>query len=1005
MKSSYLLLLLFVFCCSSKIGHAQAFNFQELSIQQGLPQSQAYAILFDSTQHAWIGTQGGGLCRYDGDQFEYFTKSDSLISNRIFCLEQIGDKIYIGQKGGVSTFSLKGDFLANYRLNKSAFLVQDIIEYDGEVLFATDEGVYRIEKTKLNIVEDDPTSSKSNVYSFFQEEGNLWLCTNNGLLKYKDPVTKLNKARGLVSDQIQCVTVFGDFWIIGTYGKGIEVYSHSEGELKANPFEELNDHIVLTLFDAGQELWIGTLNNGAYVYSNKDGSLRNFNASNGLSNNHVKSITSDFWDNIWIGTSGGGVSIYQNSPFIEYNSTSGLNGNYVYSALNSSRNQLWVSTEGNGVVRLNDTSVVSFDEEYGFVSEKVKSIFEDDHGDIWFGTEGEGLGVFSQYDGKDTIYRYSSANGLNSNWIKCFAQENKRGAKIYIGTAGAGILEVNRAWDFPLNASFKRVKSEGDKFPDRISSLSFIDDELWFTSSESNYGFYKDGKTTIFSNTKSAFRNCVGFGDRRWLGSMDNGVMMIETKEDSVLSKKWITVNEGLSSNNVYQLIYEDNALWVGTERGLDKLTLDSAQNIRNIEHFGFEEGFEGVETNINASFADKIGNLWFGTVDGLYQYQGGEVNYNQRKPPVLSLDDFSIFYESIEKTEFASYFEDGEMVKELLLPYDQNHIGFSFNAIHYTYSKNIRYRWRLDGADKDWTPPTKATTATYSNLSPGDYTFKLQASIDDNWETTPIELSFEIDQPYYEKFWFKAMYYAVIGFTLLLIVFIIIYRIKKKNKALTEKFEMEKNLIELEQQALRLQMNPHFIFNVLTSIHNLIILNDSDKARYALAKFSKLMRRVLENSREKFISIDDEVETLENYVQLEKLTANLDVDLIIDMDENIDSAEEILPPLMIQPFVENCIIHGLKELNYPGQIKVGFKLLNEHLLECYIQDNGRGRAKAAQINAQKENYHKSTALQVTQERLANLNKDAEFVPFEIIDLKDENGNPNGTKVVMRIVI
>jgi LytS/YehU family sensor histidine kinase len=164
-------------------------------------------------------------------------------------------------------------------------------------------------------------------------------------------------------------------------------------------------------------------------------------------------------------------------------------------------------------------------------------------------------------------------------------------------------------------------------------------------------------------------------------------------------------------------------------------------------------------------------------------------------------------------------------------------------------------------------------------------------------------------------------------------------------------------------------------------------------------------MRLVLENSREKFISVDDEVETLENYVQLEKLTTGLDVELEIVMDDDFDPAEEILPPLMIQPFVENAIIHGLKEIDYQGKIKVGFKLLSEHLLECYIEDNGRGRAKAAKINAQKENYHKSTALQVTQERLANLNKDTNFIPFEILDLKNDQGSAAGTKVIMRIVI
>jgi LytS/YehU family sensor histidine kinase len=248
-------------------------------------------------------------------------------------------------------------------------------------------------------------------------------------------------------------------------------------------------------------------------------------------------------------------------------------------------------------------------------------------------------------------------------------------------------------------------------------------------------------------------------------------------------------------------------------------------------------------------------------------------------------------------------------------------------------------------------------------------------------------------------------MYYAVIIAITGIVVLIIALRIRRKNAVLRQKLEMEKNLVELEQKALRLQMNPHFIFNVLNSIHNLIILNDPDKARYALSKFSKLMRRVLENSREKLISIDNEIETLENYVQLEKLTSDADVIITFDIDEQLDSAEEILPPLMIQPFVENAMIHGLKQLDKTGEIKIGFKLLADHILECTIADNGRGREHAAKINAQKENYHKSTALKVTQERLASMNQKATFVPFEIVDLKDESGEPIGTKVIIRLLI
>ena len=146
---------------------AQAYNFQDLSIQQGLPQSQAYTILFDSTQHAWIGTQGGGLCRYDGFEFNYITKKDSLISNRIYSLEQIGKNIWVGQKGGVSIFDNKGLFIRNYRFSSPSIVVNDIAVYQNQTYFATDSGPMYLDEDLIRPYESNVTILGKRVFSFF----------------------------------------------------------------------------------------------------------------------------------------------------------------------------------------------------------------------------------------------------------------------------------------------------------------------------------------------------------------------------------------------------------------------------------------------------------------------------------------------------------------------------------------------------------------------------------------------------------------------------------------------------------------------------------------------------------------------------------------------------------------------------------------------------------------------------------------------------------------------
>ncbi|MBN4082121.1 histidine kinase, partial [bacterium AH-315-B15] len=980
------IICLLFFFSGSREAYGQAYNFQQLSIQQGLPQSQAWTIMFDSKNIAWIGTQGGGLCTYDGDEIKTITKNDSLISNRIYSLEEIEGEIWVGQKGGISVLSLDGKFRKNFAFDPKSIVIQDIIKFEDEILLATSTGVWQYVAGEFQTYAANPNLGSVNCESFYLDSTDgLWVCTHLGLFSLKDPLKKISKDRNILTgERVTCAVKYENYKVIGTYDGGLNIIHPTDGKVDLPALKDLQDKIILSLFvSRTNELWIGTMNYGAYVYNQKDRSVKQFQSENGLTNNHVKVIAADYWENVWLGTSGGGISIFQNSPFIKYSTRSGLNSNYIFSVVNDRANNLWVGTDGTGVLRINDTSAVLFDEEFGFHSSKVKAIFQDNQGDIWFGTEGEGLGIFIQSDGKDTVYSIKGSYGLGANWIKCFAQEDGKSSTIYVGTSDGGIYRINKGRDFPINARFSKLRIKNGTAPDKVVDLNFIDGRLWYAtgSNRNDFGFIVGDQVTNF-NEDAVFNTIVGRDGHYWAGTRENGILSFRMEGDSMVDKKWLSsANPHLNSNITYQLVLNGYELWVGTEQGMDRLYLDSSYQIINSDHYGYEEGFEGLEANINANFKDRDGNLWFGTVDGLYKYQGGEINVHQRKPPLIWMEDFQISYESIENTAYADYYEDGVMIKLLLLPYDQNNISFKFKAIHFTYSKDIRYRWMLTGLHSDWTPPSKVNEATFSNLQPGKYTFRVKAAIDDKWdEIRPIKIEFEIDEPYYEKLWFKSTIYGVGSFLILLMVLFILLRIRRKNRLIREGLEIEKNMIELEQKALRLQMNPHFIFNALNSIHNLIILNDPDKARYALSKFSKLMRNVLENSRSKFISIDDEIETLENYVQLEKLTTKIDLEIEFDIDEDLDTQEEILPPLMIQPFIENAIIHGLRELDRPGALKVGFKLIHEHLLECSIADNGRGRKKASEINAQKANYHKSTALAVTQERLANLNEDTSFV-------------------------
>ena len=1013
MKKLFVIFLILVgFITKSK---AQNYNFEYLTIQKGLPQSQVFAICFDSNDYVWIGTQGGGVAVYNGDEYQYITKQDSLISNRVYDIIQIKNEIWIACKGGISVFDLKGNLVNNYRLKTAFDLAKCIIQFKNDIWVGTNVGVYTLQDNKLIQYDKNPSLKEVNVQSFYaninknklgRKEGEeLWVNTTSGQFNLTYSLNRLNKNKGLKTNYITSSAQYQNGWLIGMYGKGIQFYDRTKGIFTPLPLTFLNNDIILDILVNQNEVWIATMNNGVYVWNTESDELKDFNVNNGLSNNHIRKLVKDKWGNIWIGTSGGGISIFNNSPFLEYNKTNGLNSNYIYAVVKDQNQNLWVSTEGTGVVRLNDTSTVLFDEEFGFKSAKTRAIFEDSKGNIWLGTEGEGLGIFKPNDQKDTIYSFKNQNGLHNSWIKSFA-ENPRTKQVFFATT-QGIYYVTTLSNFPQTIKFNKI--ENRLIPNRINQICFNENGTLYFASDKGIGKIVPNRNltknwaTEFIIEGNSFRNVTFKNNLLFAGSVDKGVLKIDLKNKN--NDEWLNTTNWLNSNNIYQQIWHNNELWIGTEKGLIKLIFDDSFKIKSNKLYQYEDGFEGVETNINASYLDQNDNLWFGTTNGLFLYNGTASNQDQKTPPTFRLTDIQIFYESILNTPYARFFKHSNPDSILVLPYNQNHIGFNLEAIHYSFSNQIKYRWKLEGIDKNWTPPTKNTTATFGNLSPGKYTFLAQTSIDNNWDTEPLKFEFEIESPYWDTFWFKTTYIFGIILVVLLIVFTIYRRFKLKNKELRMKLEMERSLLELEQKALRLQMNPHFIFNALNSIHNLIILNDSAKARYALSKFSKLMRMVLENSREKLISIDAEIETLENYVQLEKLTTQNEFIFEIEVDENLDTNEPILPPLMLQPFVENAIIHGLKNIMHEGKIKVFFKLIGEHILQCTIDDNGIGRVNAGQINAQKENYHKSTALQVTQERLSNINSKPDFIPFTILDKTDENGIPQGTTIVIQIEI
>jgi len=383
-------------------------------------------------------------------------------------------------------------------------------------------------------------------------------------------------------------------------------------------------------------------------------------------------------------------------------------------------------------------------------------------------------------------------------------------------------------------------------------------------------------------------------------------------------------------------------------------------------------------------------------------------VQYNPREEveskitPKIHLTGLKLFFDNIENTNYADSLSAWYSIPiQLTLPYNQNNLTFSYVGILHRNPEAVQYKWILEGFSKEWSPAITDREATFSNLPPGTYTFKVKACNEFNiWNDVPASFTFTIEPPLWERWWARLTGVAVIIGLIWLVFHFRLERVKAKNKIIQERLEMEKNILELEQEAARLQMNPHFIFNCLNSIQGFISVNDPFQAKKYLAKFAKLMRLILENAREEFIPLQNEISILENFLELEKLSINHKFDFTITMDESIDPEGIQIPPMMIQPFIENAIIHGLKKKEGKGLITIHFSI-NDELLICTLQDNGIGRKKSGQINEEFRPDHKSTGIAVTQKRLEQYGLHRKVkAGIEFVDL-EENGIATGTKVII----
>ncbi len=979
--------------------------------------SQVYALEEDSRGYIWIGTWGGGLTQFDGQNFYTFSEKDSLLSIYITSLhEDQNSNIWIGSKEGLSKFDGR-NFQHFSPIENQNIQVNDIIQdSSGRFWIGTDKGLFHFDgQTFTNVSNTYSIAQSPIIHSCYADnQGNIWVGSNQGAFYFGDKkMSHFTEDNGLTRNNIVDIIQDGNgnIWLATDSG-GINIFDGNE-ITRFTGSDDLEEGLgINSLYrDATNHIWIGMGNQGIYLWHPTDSVFTNLRERNqdGLESDNIKTIFQDSWGDYWFGTSGGGLSKYyfSDQQFTNYSEIDGLNDKEVYAISRDTSGRLWLATS-RGVSIYDKKTFYPYSENYDFVNVKVRTIFADRQGRIWIGTEGKGLAL---YDGISHRY-FKSWDGIGGDLIQDITQDSA--GNIWIAMADAGIARLATDQRDSTGNSYliTRFGQAAGVPASNIYDLHIDQKErVWFATRTHGIGYFENDSTIVnfdradglpASEVRTLTEDNLG---NLWGGTANAGIFKLNIYDDSLYFQTF-NQQQQLSSNNIYLMAFDPSGkLWLGNQAGVDQVEMNTSHTeILKVTPFRAAEGFRGGETCESAVLVDTTGAIWFGTIGGLTLYTPGS-NRENRIEPLLHFTNIQLSYDSLRNTAYADWSDQwGGLKDSLVLPYDENNISFEFLAIDHMAPNKVTYSWMLEGMNDDWSPPQKEHKASYTNLSPGFYTFKVKAYNEDQTVTKdPIQLEFTIKPPVWQTWWFRLAAIALGVLSILLFFRARIQKIRRKAKQESEKLEMEKNLLELEQKALQLQMNPHFIFNALNTIQSLINEKDHKKARYQLAKFSKLMRATLENSRATMIPLEDEIQSLENYLAIEQLSRNHSFDFKIIHEGDLDSEALLIPPMMIQPFVENAIIHGVAHISEQGNILVDFSRKNGKL-ECTIVDNGIGREQAKKIKSQVEHGHKSTALQVTQERLDILNKGSKKrKSLEMLDVLNEAGKVVGTKVVLRL--
>jgi two-component system sensor histidine kinase ChiS len=746
---------------------------QYLDVGQGLNSSLIWCLTKDKPGNLWMGTYGGGLVRYDGKSLTHFTLKDGLSTlylSAVFC--DTKGNIWYGNsdnEGGVGRFD--GHTFLNFNQQDGLCFgrVNSIMEdKKGNMWFASDSGLSKYDGNHFTTYYKEHGLVNNDVNCISEDQsGNVWLGTVNGISCFNgSSFQSFSKSSGFPAENIS--SIFFD-------KKGIMWLGSNEGVLSydGHRFSQIvsskefeNNKIWSIISDDSGRLWIATFGRGIFCLDGKQ--LKHYSREQGLSNPFVIALLEEKAGGIWFGTNGGGLGRLDAASFLHFEQSAGIEDPYVYDIHEDRNGKFWIATNTSGVYSFdgkymthhvvkdwefnhrfledrmgnlwtahelgvscfNGSEYTLFTETEGLCKGRIWSMLEDRAGNIWLGSE-DGGGA-SKYDGK-SFKTYSEKSGLSSGRVWSIL-EDKFG-NIWFGTAGGGLNKYN-------GKSFTHYKLQGNPGCNNIICMKETSSGDILIGTDGGGLFIFDGKT--FTN---------------------------------------YTEREGLSFNHIWSI--EEDAkhnLWLGTDKGLNCL-IPTVKNDKNqtsyqIRIFHIEDGLKAEDFVVNSVCLDSKNRIWWGTGKALTQLDLNKFEVQSALQPEaqlgqLNLDGQFVDFRKLALAQHDSIWKDihfsgvdafHNFPKDLILPHTINHLTFFLKAIDWSSPEQVKYRFRLNGRESNWSIPGSENKADYRDIPPGKYTFMVQASCNsEKWGRT-YEYSFEILPPWWSTWW-AITFYVLLGF------------------------------------------------------------------------------------------------------------------------------------------------------------------------------------------------------------------------------------------------